>query len=133
MLVKKSNKASVSGGGKGTRSKTAGTKKDIGAKIEELKKALDDNHKRIHELNQESDKIREEMLTLQISPFEIGGVAMCEVPSGKQRKERLCVLECIGGDLFVRPYNNDESLSGRHFMMMPIDGDYSKILKKPKK
>lgn len=77
------------------------------------------------------DKIakQEELLSLQIAPFEIGGYALAVVPCGKTAKEKKCLLECDNGTLYLRPVTKDGELSGRRFSYVPIKQTYQEYLK----
>ena len=74
-----------------------------------------------------------ELLELQIKPFKVGGYALAEIPSGRNKKEQRCILECENGILYVRPVKEDGSLSGRHFSLIPVAGhSYLEYLKEVK-
>ena len=85
---------------------------------------------KIFQLQQEKIEAQEEMLNIKIAPFKIGDFALANIPSGRSMKEQKCLLECENGTLYLRPVNKDGELSGRHFSCIPVNSDYSEVLKR---
>lgn len=75
-------------------------------------------------------ELQEQLLNLEIEPFYIGGYALVEIPSGRNKKWQKCILECESGLLYARPVKEDNSLSGRHFGVCPFPNrTYADLLK----
>lgn len=97
--------------------------------ITTLKADIDRIDLQMHLLREEKRAKQEELLSLQIAPFEIGGYANALVPSGRTAKEQKCKLECDEGILYLRPFTKDGKLSGRRFSFTPIKQTYQEYLK----
>ena len=112
--------------------KAKATNSDDRKRISELWDSISNIDSTISKLQEQKRVLQEEMLSIEIAPFKIGGYALAEVSSGRSKKEQKCLLECEDGILFLRPVKPDGELSGRHFSLIPIDGDYLKHLKEVK-
>lgn len=112
--------------------KEKATNSDNRKRISELWDSISNIDSTIIKLQEQKKNLQEEMLSIEIAPFKIGGYALAEVCSGRRKKEQKCLLECEEGILFLRPIKPDGELSGRHFILTPTDGDYSKFLKEVK-
>lgn len=84
----------------------------------------------IARLHDEQIQCKNEMAEIRMSPFKIGDDVMCEVSAGRTRKLQKCVIEVEEGIIYVRPYKSDGELSNRHFMIFPVNGNYSDYFKK---
>lgn len=82
--------------------------------ITELQKKIDGIDQQISVLQIEKGQYQEELLSVKIAPFKIGGYALAEVPSGKSKVVQKCLIECVEGDLYLRPVKDGE-VSKRHF------------------
>ena len=99
-------------------------------KMKKLMEEIDNLKTDISTLINLKEQKKRELLELQIKPFKIGGYAIAEIPSGRNRKEQKCLIECECGILYVRPVKEDGSLSGRHFSIYPLrDKTYADYLK----
>lgn len=111
--------------------KTRSKKKEGNERLNEIEfeiKKIDDE---IDGLNTRRKVLQEEALNIHIAPFKVGEYAIVEVPVGRAKKEKKCLLECEGRLLYVRPVNEDGSLSGRHFLIFPHgERTYADLLKK---
>ena len=69
---------------------------------------------------------------LKLLPFADGEKVKCEVPVGRSRCVRECVIEIDKktGIVWVKPFNKDGELSGKRFYVDRFDGDYDKIFTK---
>lgn len=85
-------------------------------RVAELEKEIADISSNIKGLFELRTKKKEELLSIKIAPYKIGGYALAEVPSGKTIKEQKCLLECVEGELYLRPVKDNVELSGRHFI-----------------
>ena len=109
-------------------------KKAVKSKTEdrflELMSKCTDIDQKIFQLQQEKIEVQKEMLEIKIAPFKIGDYALASIPSGRSTKEQKCLLECENGILYLRPVNKDGELSGRHFSCIPLNKEYSEVLKR---
>ena len=83
----------------------------------------------VFKLQEEKIKCQTEMAEIKIKPFKVGDEVLCEVSSGRTKKEQKCVIEVENGIIYVRPYKNYGELSNRHFNVPP-EVDYQKFFKK---
>lgn len=104
--------------------------KSNGDRVSEIHRRQKEICGQIKELNSEYRILEEELLSIQIAPFKLGGYALAEISSGRSKKWQKCLLECENGFLYVRPIKEDGVLSGRHFSIIPCgDQTYSEFLK----
>lgn len=101
------------------------------ARIERLRKELDNLYKEGQKIDQQKVDVRNQIAALRILPFKSGDTVLCSITSGRRREEKKCVIEIEDGCVYVRPFKNGtEELSGRHFSVSVIGNDYSIVFKK---
>lgn len=88
-------------------------------------KRVEDDYKRIlKEL--EDSRNRLSLLTLERdSGFKLGDTVSYPVSSGRTKKMTTCIIECEGGQVYVRPVKSDGTLSTRHFYV--YQGEYKDL------
>lgn len=89
-------------------------------RIAALENQCDIIDKRIGELTAEKHQCLCEITALKLAPFSEGDKVLCEVASGRTKKEQECVIEVDGSTVYVRPYKKDGELSDRRFSVIPI-------------
>lgn len=96
--------------------------------VEEVMAEIEERKKRIAVLEAEIESLHKERIELLISPYKLGDKVLAEVQMGKTKKKVECILEAGSGEtmgiLYLRPFKEDGSLSGRRFMMLPDNDDY---------
>lgn len=98
-------------------------------RIKELKQELKDTYEKIDSLEKHKEDIQKEILNEEIAPFKIGDYVMAEIYMGKKKQWKKCLLECVRGDLYVRPFKNDGTLSNKHQSLISFDNDYTDLIK----
>ena len=99
-------------------------------RAEEIKQRQKEISDLVANLKAEYKELNEELLSIQIAPFKLGGYALAEISSGRSKKWQKCLLECENGSLYVRPVKDNGELSGRHFSIFPWNGKtYADYLK----
>lgn len=96
---------------------------------EQIKGDLKTVSEKISKLYAEKRELEKSLLELDIEPFKIGGYALAEITTGRNKRWQKCLLECENRILYVRPVKEDGSLSGRHYSIFAISKPYSYYLK----
>lgn len=122
---------------KATAKKTTSKKQDkslsdVEKKIADVDLEIGLKKKQAESIQQEIQDLYKKRLELAIYPHKLGDKVLAEVQVGKTRKKSECVLEMgEGGTLYVRPFKNDGSPSGRRFSIIPVgETTYQDLLEK---
>lgn len=83
--------------------------------LEELEAKLQHLYEESQRIEKEKADLRNHIRAIRLSPFRVGDVVLYTVSQGRTQKETKCVIEIEDGSVYVRPYKNDGTLSGRHF------------------
>ena len=78
-------------------------------------------------ISSEIKSIKNRLAEIDLAPFKVGDVVMCEVSAGRTKKVQKCLVEIDDGVVYVRPYKNDGELSNRHFAVW---GKYTEAFEK---
>lgn len=106
-------------------------KPEVQEKFVSLMNRVSEIDTEIYKLQEEKIQCQTEMAEIKLAPFKVGDEVLCEVSSGRTKKEQKCVIEVEDGIIYVRPYKSDGELSGRHFSVTPLgDKTYSDFFKK---
>lgn len=105
---------------------------DVAKKIADVDLEIGLKQKQAESIQQEIQDLYKKRLELAIYPHKLGDKVLAEVQVGKTRKKSECVIEMgESGILYVRPFKNDGTLSGRRFSIVPVgDTTYQDLLEK---
>ncbi len=102
-------------------------------KIEELTLAINQKTEQANKLKAEILKYKEERTALKLLPFHAGDEAICTLPDNKNThgKPFRCIIEISGDTVYAAPFKKDGTVSGRHYMIVPEEGNtYEEYLQK---